>query len=231
MTIDFHAHVLPAVDHGSKSIEETLSQLAMIKGNADKVVATPHFYPSSHKLDEFISKVDNAISLLKENPAAYSGLDIAIGAEVLLCDYLDRFDGIEQLCIRGTRCMLLEMPNSGAWSERTFKTVENLLDKDFCIVLAHIDRYFKDYRRDIDRLIDMGAKAQINASSLVPFLSRRRAMSYIKGDSVYAFGSDLHRALPGSYDNFIKIENTVGKELYESIMCRTEGLIKNAQII
>ncbi|MBO7250129.1 MAG: histidinol-phosphatase [Clostridia bacterium] len=231
MTIDFHAHILPEVDHGSKSLEESLSQLALIKGNSDKIVATPHFYPSAHKLDSFISKVDNAISLLKENSATYSGLDISVGAEVLICDYLDRFDGIEQLCIRGTRCMLLEMPNVGAWSERMLKTVENLLDKDFCVVLAHIDRYFKDYRRELDVLLDMGAKAQINASSLIPFLSRRRAMSYIKDGAVYAFGSDLHRALPGSYGNFMKIESTVGTELYEAVMCRTAELIKNAQII
>ena len=127
--------------------------------------------------------------------------------------------------------MLLEMPNVGAWSERMLKTVENLLDKDFCVILAHIDRYFQDYRRELDWLLDMGAKAQINASAFVPFLSRRRAMSYIKDGAVYAFGSDLHRALPGSYDNFMKIENTVGTELYESVMHRSEALLKNAQII
>jgi tyrosine-protein phosphatase YwqE len=127
--------------------------------------------------------------------------------------------------------MLLEMPNVGALSERMLKTVENLLDKDFCIVLAHIDRYFKDYRRELDVLLDMGAKAQINASSLVPFLSRRRAMSYIKDGVVYAFGSDLHRALPGSYANFMKIEETVGSELYEMVMNRSAALLKNAQII
>ncbi len=231
MTVDFHSHILPEVDHGSKSLEETFSQLELIKGNSDKIVATPHFYPSSHKLDSFISKVDNAISQLKENPLAYKDLDICVGAEVLICDYLDRFDGIDQLCIRGTRCMLLEMPNVGAWSERMIKTVENLLDKDFCVVLAHIDRYFKDYRKELDRLLDMGAKAQINASAFIPFLSRKRAMSYIKDGAVYAFGSDLHRALPNSYDNFMNIKDTVGAELYEMIMRRSEDLLKNAQIL
>ena len=90
--------------------------------------------------------------------------------------------------------MLLEMPNVGAWSDRLIATVEALMDKGIVILLAHIDRYIRDYEEDIDRLLSMGAKAQINASSLMSFFSRRRLMPYLHSGAVDALGSDLHNS-------------------------------------
>ena len=79
MITDFHSHVLPCLDDGSASVEQSIEMLqAEAEQGITHVVATPHFYPSSHKLDSFISKVDNAISQLKENPLAYKDLDICV---------------------------------------------------------------------------------------------------------------------------------------------------------
>ena len=44
--IDFHAHILPGADHGSRDVKTTKAQLEMLAGAGVKaVVATPHFYP------------------------------------------------------------------------------------------------------------------------------------------------------------------------------------------
>ena len=46
MTIDFHTHILPGVDDGSHSIEESLELLRISgKQGIEEVVLTPHFYP------------------------------------------------------------------------------------------------------------------------------------------------------------------------------------------
>ena len=52
---DFHSHVLPGADHGSDSVETSERQLELLNGaGIDRVVATPHFYPSDVTVGEFL---------------------------------------------------------------------------------------------------------------------------------------------------------------------------------
>ena len=45
-SIDFHAHILPGVDHGSNSVEISDFQLKLAaESMIDTVIATSHFYP------------------------------------------------------------------------------------------------------------------------------------------------------------------------------------------
>ena len=52
--IDFHAHILPELDHGSKSLEISLQQLDWAKRvQVDTIVSTSHFYGWRRDLDDF----------------------------------------------------------------------------------------------------------------------------------------------------------------------------------
>ena len=55
--VDFHSHILPGADHGSDSIDTTLFQLnsAMACG-IDRIIATPHFYPNIHTVEDFLTR-------------------------------------------------------------------------------------------------------------------------------------------------------------------------------
>ena len=45
MRVDFHSHVVPGVDDGSKNTEMSLEMLRrMRRQGTDLVVATPHYY-------------------------------------------------------------------------------------------------------------------------------------------------------------------------------------------
>jgi len=71
--IDFHAHILPHVDDGSKNIDESLLMLkSLAEQNVKLVVATPHFYANDESVDEFIERRNVSYELLKVN---VSGLD------------------------------------------------------------------------------------------------------------------------------------------------------------
>ena len=49
--IDWHSHVLPQMDDGSKSAEESLAMLKMqSEQGVDTVIATPHFYANDESL-------------------------------------------------------------------------------------------------------------------------------------------------------------------------------------
>ena len=54
---DFHSHVLPGVDDGSASPEESLAMLRLeAQQGIHRVIATPHFYPHRHTVEIFRRK-------------------------------------------------------------------------------------------------------------------------------------------------------------------------------
>ena len=55
--IDFHSHVLPGIDDGSKDVSESLEmlRLSLLEGT-DIIVATPHFYVDRSSITSFLDK-------------------------------------------------------------------------------------------------------------------------------------------------------------------------------
>ena len=73
--IDFHSHVLPGIDDGSKSVEESIVMLRMAAEQGIRhVIATPHFYARNHSPEEFLEKRNTAEAVLREEMAKYEGL-------------------------------------------------------------------------------------------------------------------------------------------------------------
>ena len=61
MIIDFHSHILPGIDDGSRDIEESIILLDKLAANGtDLVVATPHFYCDEQSVDDFLANRNNA---------------------------------------------------------------------------------------------------------------------------------------------------------------------------
>ena len=225
--IDFHAHVLPSADHGSVSPETSKMQMALLMGaGVDTVVATPHFYPDLHTISDFISMVDDCAGCVRdfeERPR------VCLGAEVLYCSGLDTMDGLDKLCIRGTRTLLLELPLTSEWDMDLYYTVIRLA-KTYDLVLAHVDRYLSIQPEGIDVFLSMGISAQVNASTLFSSHTYKKLAPYINEGLICALGSDLHMLDKKVCSSFVKSERKLGDE-YFRIMKRTERLIAGAEKI
>ena len=212
--IDFHAHILPRADHGSSSVETSLCQLNFAKGaGVNKIIATPHFYPNSHILESFFKRRDNAYrSLLElgneEMPK------IKLGAEVLLCENLNKFAELDKLCIEGTRTMLLELPFV-SFENSYISTVEKIMDMDIDIILAHADKYPKG---DIEQLLMLGVRLQLNADSLATFRKRKHLYNWMERGAVVAIGSDIHNKDPKSYKKFGQALEKIPEETLKAIV-------------
>ena len=140
-TIDFHAHILPAADHGCADVRTSIQQLTLAKqAHVDTVIATPHFYPQLESIDEFLLRRKQCSQKLAEAIYNKDLPEVLVGAEVQLCPGMDRMEGLQQLCIQGTNILLLELPPH--YSLRTFDNViDNLIyGHRLKVVLAHIDR-------------------------------------------------------------------------------------------
>ena len=226
-TIDFHAHILPGADHGSSGPKMTLEQLALMNNvGVDTVVATPHFYPNYHTVDGFLERVEDAVSLLPKDDAPRPR--ICLGAEVLYYGGMEEMEDLDKLCIRGTDILLLELPIS-VWDMELFDTVARLAKKK-TVVLAHIDRYLPKQEDEIDALLESGAIAQINASSLFHFSTKGKIMRYVNEGLVCAIGSDLHEVDKKAYHHFADAHKKLG-DSFERIMEVSAALLKNAERI
>ena len=196
--VDFHAHILPGADHGSTSLSITISQLNAAKNaGVTRIIATPHFYPHRTTLEKFLERREHAYrhllpSLSEDMP------EIRLGCEVYLCKNISRMPGIEKLCIYGTKTLLLELPFEPLDSGDV-QTVTDLVRAGFDVVLAHVDRYDK---RNINMLMNTGARFQINASSLVSFFKKKHLFRWIEEGRVIALGSDIHKEDFKAYSKF-----------------------------
>ena len=197
LTLDYHAHVLPGCDHGSDGVETSRKQLAMAAAAGIRTVcATPHFYPHKESIPSFLQRRAESAQLLRESLTAEAP-QLRLGAEVLICDGMERLDGLSRLCREETDELLLEMPFY-QWPEPVWETLYRLLERrDIRIVLAHADRYPPE---DIERLIEDGVLLQLNAECLTKPLRRRRYLSWIESGAVRYLGSDIHMLGKGYRD-------------------------------
>lgn len=191
--IDFHSHILPALDDGSKNTDESLAMLKMLsEQGVDTVVATPHFSPDKESVDDFLLRRKESFETLssllgEEHPK------VIPGAEVLYYDGISSLQGLEKLCIGNTNLLLLEMPMC-KWSAYAYKELENLSNiKGLTIILAHIERYMRYQPSSLwQKLKELGILNQVNASFFIRPLTRRKAISMLLSGGINAIGSDCH---------------------------------------
>ncbi len=222
--IDFHSHILPAADHGSDSIDTSLSQLDLLEAaGVDIVVATSHFYPQKETIEDFLEKREKAARELADRKS--HKIKIALGAEVYCVAGLENMEGLEKLTIKGTNTLLLEMPMA-FWNTNVITTVFALNER-FDLVLAHIDRYPSN---ELEKLLYLGIPAQINAGNILRGHNKKRLGGWIGEGIVAAIGSDLHGADKKAVKSFVKTVKML-KHHIEDIFQKTEALIKNAELI
>lgn len=190
---DWHSHILPQMDDGSKSVEESIALLKALKGQGvNRVIATPHFYANDETVEDFIKRRQKAF----EKVSAHLNDElpnVLLGAEVSFYSGISRLDGIGRLKIENTDLLLLEMPFS-CWTEYIVRELLELSSSgEFTIMLAHIERYFSLQNASVwQRLYDSGILMQSNASFFNDFFKKKKAINLLKSEKIHFIGSDCH---------------------------------------
>jgi protein-tyrosine phosphatase len=196
---DIHFHILPGVDDGPSSMDESvaLAAAAVLDGTS-VVVATPHVRTG---FLTGVSELPDRVRELEERLARERiGLAVRRGAE-LGHEMVGRLSQAELDSIAhgppGGRWLLVETPFVGLGHEFTAATDE-LRDRDFAVVVAHPERA-RDaagtataaLRHEIER----GSVLQVNAWSLVGRHgpeAYEQAHALLRGGSVGVIASDAH---------------------------------------
>ena len=193
--IDLHMHILPGLDDGAQTIEDSVSMArAALADGIRTVAATPHVrddYPTS--ADEMERGVDDVRQALISNRI---DVEVLTGGEIAL----ERLGALEPNVLArfalGGRYVLLEFPYYG-WPLELETRVFELHAKGFAVVLAHPERNVDVQAAParLERLVERGALVQVTSASLDGRLGRKAqkaAFALLDGELAHVVASDAH---------------------------------------
>jgi protein-tyrosine phosphatase len=196
--IDIHTHILPSVDDGPKTTEESIELCKIAANDGIKtIVATPHSKDGVYeaKSDETLRKVKDLNIKLKE---IQLDLEILPGAEVHINERLVEYikNGDVLTINNGRKFILLEVPFFFV-PPATDKLISNLRSIGIVSIISHAERItkFQKTPKILDQLVKSGTLIQITAQSLTgDFGSRERKCAewLLKHEMVHFIASDVH---------------------------------------
>ena len=242
--IDFHNHVIPAVDDGSKSLEMSLEMLqeAENQGITD-VVSTIHFqHPKmDNKSTEYLfikEKCEELQELLDVNKI---NIKIHIGAEVFYLPNLKEILDNPLVTIGGNRKYMLIEFQTKILPPNYISELHRLAQSGITPIIAHPERYVP-IQENINLCkdwISRGYVLQADAGSIIGHFGKKcklTVMELIELGYIQIIGSDAHNnrvrnfCLKPAYD---KIERLFGVQIVEKLKNNSNLLLdgKNLQII
>lgn len=195
--IDIHSHILPNMDDGSHSVEQSLDMLRIAyEEGTDIIFATPHNMPGKgcpapELVYERVEKLQNL--------ADDAGIPIQIlpGTEYYFRqEVLELFEQDRAIPFGESDCVLVEFD---PMEERNYirNALREILGMDYIPVVAHIERYLK-VMEDMDfvaGLHKMGALIQVNAASVTGdngWKAKTDVKKMLKAHLVDFIGTDAH---------------------------------------
>lgn len=197
MVIDFHTHILPGIDDGSKNNAMSLEMLAAQgKAGVEEIIATPHFYAQKDTVDAFLLRRQQSYEQLKRAMEEQkAGLKkIGLAAEVYYFQGIGTAKMVPELCVEGTHTLLLELPFA-QWNSTIYADVERLVHREgITVVLAHIERYypFQKNKKVWNAVMELPLYKQMNAGAFLDWKRRHRALELAKAAGTILLGSDCH---------------------------------------
>lgn len=222
--VDLHSHVLPKMDDGSASPEESAAMLRLSKSHGVTLqVATPHFYAHRDDPEHFLARRSRSHAQIPYDPETMPQL--LLGAEVAYFGSMSSCDALIPLQISGSGLILVEMPFA-PWSKRIIDDVLNLQQLGLRPVLAHVDRYtgknqFFEYREALE---DQGALFQCNADAFFPMFSKFTKL--LKTGGIHFLGSDAHN-LGSRAPQLDKAEKILRKKLGQDAFSDLDKLARS----
>ena len=195
--IDFHSHVLPRLDDGSRSSKESIDILSKLyKQGVDYVCATPHFDAGSVSPELFIKRrqasYDRLVSVIPEDVEIPQ---ILLGSEIAYFKGISRASDLKQLTIGDSNLLLVEMPPE-KWTEyMQQELVEICACSGMRVIIAHLERCYKYQRpQTLEYLIRSGVLMQANASFFTKRRHRAKALRMLANGKIHLLGTDCHNS-------------------------------------
>ena len=223
--VDFHTHILPSIDDGARSVEETfnLIQEAREAGFKD-IILTSHYIEDYYETG--IDERELCVKAIQDNLNS-KGLDVNlyIGNEIYITDNVMNLLEEGKASTMNNSCyVLFEMPfNTEPMNLYDF--IYKLQENKLIPVLAHPERYSFIQKEPelVYELIQKGCLMQANYGSIIgQYGSKAEYMvkRFLENNMIHFLGSDVHRQnsiysqIPMCLE---EIQNIVGRTKLEEL--------------
>lgn len=237
--IDFHSHIIPNIDDGSSSLEESINLIKEAeKAGFTAIISTSHYIEGYYDYNQeerkkYLENLYNAENNDKN-------VKLYLGSEIYITE--DMFELIEQekaSTINNSRYILFELP----MNSKTFlakEIVYRAIEKGYLPIIAHPERYTY-VQEDINyarELSNMGALFQSNYGSIIGMYgnhAKKTIYKLLEDDLIQFLGSDVHRE--GQIYNKVpkilkKLEKIISKKKIEELtQINAEKVLNNENIL
>ncbi|MFP5042410.1 tyrosine-protein phosphatase [Parasediminibacterium sp. JCM 36343] len=197
LTVDMHSHLLPGIDDGLKTVEDSVIFIKELYAlGYRKLICTPHILAGIH--DNTPETILPALALVRQALAAE---DIQMTVDAAAEYMIDREFGElikedKQLLTFGKNYILVEMSYVAA-SPNLHEVLFALQMKGYNPIMAHPERYnfYHDDFEKYEQLKDRNVLFQVNILSLLGYYGKpvkKTAEKLIEKGMVNFIGTDMH---------------------------------------
>lgn len=188
---DCHTHLLPGVDDGVATIEQSLEVLAYMESQGvSQVWCTPHV------MDDIPNPTELLLRKFEELKTAYKGnIKLNLAAEYMLDSEFEKRLAEGDLLKMWDDVVLVET-STNIPPYNLLNLLENIMSKGYRPMLAHPERYRYMDVADYRHLREIGVYYQLNLPSVVGYYGEtaaNKALRLLREGSYYAVGSDCHK--------------------------------------
>lgn len=197
LEVDLHSHLIPGIDDGSQSLEQSLSMIRSLKEMGfNKIITTPHIHPRYPNTAEDIMSGLNRLQ--REIVSAEIPIELEAAAEYYVDEtFYEKIKDDDQILFFGDKYVLVESSfiNKPAFFE---SVMFDLQGKGYKPVLAHPERYqfLEGSIEWLEELKATGVLFQVTLGSMGGYYGKKPlqiSKQLLARGMVDFLGSDLHR--------------------------------------
>ena len=214
---DIHSHIIPGIDDGSKSMDESIALLKEFeKLGYKKLITTPHIMDKAYN-----NSKESILLNLEKLKDACKKENINIILEAAAEYYVD--EGFLALLEKGE---LLAIDDEYILFETSYihrpidleSVIYNIIMAGYKPLFAHPERYkyIKDPEREFSELKEQGALFQVNLNSFTGYYGKQaknNAMYLHESSMINFLGSDVH-----NQSHIVSLQTAFKDKIYNDIM-------------
>ncbi len=223
--IDMHSHILPNIDDGAKSIEETFHLIKEAKKvGFNEIISTSHYMEGYYETDNAEREVW-VKAIYEKLQEQNIGVKLYLGNEIYFSEnIMNLLKEGRASTINETNYVLFEMPLN-AEPLNLYDVIYEMLQYEIIPILAHPERYSFVQKEPelVYDLIQKGVYMQANYGSIIGQYGKKAQFivkKFLENNMIHFLGSDVHRkntVYPKIPIILQELEKIIGKEKLEEL--------------
>ncbi|HHC11194.1 MAG TPA: capsular biosynthesis protein [Campylobacterales bacterium] len=196
LVVDIHSHLIPAIDDGSKSMENSIELILALKElGYKKLITTPHTSDMFPNTTEII--LNGYEALIKELKKREIDIEIEVASEYYADEHFEKLLDTGDILTFGDKNYLLFELSYFTPPHDLEDLVYEIKRRGYTPILAHPERYLylHDSLNKYRDIKDMGVLFQVNINSTSGFYNKgiqKVSEQLIQNSMVDFLGSDTH---------------------------------------